>query len=151
MVRASVMPVHGSNLRLRIVADWLFICECLTAGGMYGYINGVHARYRLHANNITRIEQFQQVCFEDQLTTLALLQARYPHLTAACREGRAETLFWHAWSHLKQGDEAAARRLAVAAVREKFGIRRVGLAAVASLPKRPAQRLVKWYRHAAVD
>ena len=151
MVRASVVPAHGSDLRLRVVADWLFICECLAAGGVYGHVDGVLARYRLHPYNITRMAQLDQVRFEDQLTTLALLQARYPHLTPACREGRAETLFWHAWSHLKQGEQTPARRLAMAAVREKLSIRRLGLAAVVLLPKRPAQRLVKWYRHATAD
>ena len=47
------------------------------------------------------------------MTTLALLQARYPQFGLACREGRAQVLFWTAWERLKRDETSVktSRRL----------------------------------------
>jgi hypothetical protein len=145
MIRACAAPRGGWDSRLRLVFDKLFWIECLAAGGAYGYVEGVNARYRLHANSMTRVPKFDQVRLEDQLTTLALVQARYPHLGSACRSGRAYVLQQHALLKMRRGELAAARELSWGAVREKVEARRLGLAMVAWLAGRRATTLVRWY------
>jgi glycosyltransferase involved in cell wall biosynthesis len=145
MVRAGAAPRHGWEPRLRLVFDWLFWIECVADGGSYGYVDSVEARYRLHANSMMRAAHFDQVRLEDQLTTLALVQARYPHLGAACRDGRALKLEQHAMLRVRRGDFAAARHLALEAVREKIGVRRLGLAMFTLLPHRQAKAFLRWY------
>jgi glycosyltransferase involved in cell wall biosynthesis len=108
MIRATTIPSHGFDDRLRIVLDWKFWIDCLAAGGHFGYVDGVLARYRRHATNITKHHFATRQ--DDQFVTLALVESRYPHLVASCRYGRARVLCTSGVGCLRRGNRVQARQ-----------------------------------------
>lgn len=90
MARRKDIPAHGCEERIRVGCDWLLFVEILVAsGGRIGYLDQTLARYRRHTRNVTSSWDWR---LEDQLMTLALIEARYPALMAASRRRRADLL-----------------------------------------------------------
>jgi glycosyltransferase involved in cell wall biosynthesis len=143
MVRASAMPPHGPDPRLKIAGDWMFFFECLANGGSFGYIDGVHARYRRHANNVT--SRFHEVHFTDHMTTLELMEARCPHLSAACRESRASILARRGVFFLRQGDITAARSYLWRSLQQRLRLKPLAAAILALLPSGTGPPIARWY------
>ncbi len=97
MVRRKDIPAHGCDGRIRIGCDWLLFVEILAASrGRIGYLDETLARYRRHERNVTSSWDWR---LEDQLMTLALIEARYPALLAASRRRRADLLAMTAVRH----------------------------------------------------
>lgn len=118
MVRSSSIPPHGFDTRIPIVSDWILWIECLASGGEYGYIPGVYARYRRHANNITK-SAFQERQ-DDLFTTLAIAESRYPHLIPAVRYARSRVFRSAGMRHMRGGDRLLARLFWQASLRERL-------------------------------
>jgi glycosyltransferase involved in cell wall biosynthesis len=108
MVRRDALPVHLFESRLRIVLDWLLWIEALAAGGEWGYVDGVLARYRRHGGNIT--SRNPAVSAEDQLVTLALVESRFPALVRDVGVGRGRVLYGLGIGAAQRGDAGTARR-----------------------------------------
>jgi len=108
MVRRDALPALLFESRLRIVLDWLLWIETLAAGGAWGYVDGVHARYRRHGGNITSLNPAMSA--EDQFVTLALVESRFPELGRDVRVGRGRVLYGLGIGAAQRGDAATARR-----------------------------------------
>ncbi|MBI5418326.1 glycosyltransferase [Candidatus Poribacteria bacterium] len=108
MVRASVIPSYGYDEHLNIVLDWKLWIDCLTSGGIYGYVDGTLARYRRHSKSITAMSstnnQMHQMSIADRLITLSILESNYPHLLKDCIYGRAR-LFYSEGIYCLQNDK----------------------------------------------
>ena len=116
MIRAAAVPTQGFDDRLRIVLDWKFWIDSLAAGGHFGYVEGVLARYRRHPTNITK--HYFQTRQDDQFVTLALVESRYPRLIAACRYSRARVLLSSGVGCLRRGERSQARYYFLNALRQ---------------------------------
>lgn len=108
MVRRAALPPGGYEPRLRIVLDWMLWIQALEQGGHFGWVDGVLARYRRHAGNITATHP--EIAAEDQLVTLSLVEARYQHLVAAARQGRRRVFYALGIAAARRGDVAMARQ-----------------------------------------
>jgi glycosyltransferase involved in cell wall biosynthesis len=121
MVRASAVPPFGFDVRLPVVSDWKFWIDCLAAGGIYGYVPGVLARYRRHAASVTAQSRGQELrhraSLTDTLATLSFIEAEYPHLLSAARIGRARILYGEGVWQLTTGRMPDARRYLLAGAR----------------------------------
>lgn len=53
MVRRSRIPSYGFHVALPVVSDWKLWIDVIGTDGIYGYIPGIHARYRRHRDNVT--------------------------------------------------------------------------------------------------
>lgn len=78
LVRAEKVPKHGFNKSLPVASDWLYWVETLGNGGTINYIDEVLGRYRRHANNITRREDFVTQNELDHLVSCQIIMARFP-------------------------------------------------------------------------
>lgn len=107
MLRMSAVPEHGFDDRLRIASDWKFWIDCVAAGGAYGYVDGVYTRYRRHATSALTFPSSQR--YEDAFTTLALVEARYPHLVGSVARSRRKWFIWRALTELSRHEPRAAR------------------------------------------
>jgi glycosyltransferase involved in cell wall biosynthesis len=115
MIRASCMPIEGFDDRLRVASDIKFFYDCLAAGGSFGFIPGVFARYRQHTQNIQRTGR--QMIIADSWKILDLLDAEYPRY--AKYFPRVKKLLYHSlavWS-IRDGEYAAARRYILSEIR----------------------------------
>lgn len=118
MVRASAIPPHGFDERLRVVLDWKLWIDCLASGGRFGYIEGVYARYRRHEHNIT--SSHFQIRQDDQFTTLALVESRYPHLASCCKHSRGSLFYRMGIQCLLRGERVLATVHLMNAVRQRL-------------------------------
>ncbi|NTV64752.1 MAG: glycosyltransferase [Oscillochloris sp.] len=114
MIRAAAAPNYGFDERVGLASDWKLWIDCLRDGGQFGFIEGVYARYRRHANNLTSVRsggatQFQRILSET-LTTIQLVESEQPMLQADCRYARALQTYACGVSYLLYGDSAVARR-----------------------------------------
>jgi glycosyltransferase involved in cell wall biosynthesis len=90
MARRRDIPAGGCDERIRVGCDWLLFVEILvSAGGRAGYVDEVLARYRRHEQNVTSTWEWK---LEDQLLTLAVIEAHWPHLLGASRRRRSDLL-----------------------------------------------------------
>lgn len=87
MVRRSAIPRYGFDERLFSVSDGKLWIDCLMAGGHYGYVNGVYARYRRHAASVTRADK--PAVLAEEFQVLDLVETEHPELAETCRRGRA--------------------------------------------------------------
>jgi glycosyltransferase involved in cell wall biosynthesis len=91
MVRRMHLPPYGYDDRVRIGSDWLLWLEVLSRGkGRIYYLDEVLARYRRHTGNLTKAFGWK---YEDQLITLSLVEAKWPHLLFPARMRRSEIQF----------------------------------------------------------
>jgi len=81
MVRAASIPEHGFEPSIPTVTDYIMFIEVLASGGDFGYVDGIYARYRRHANNITN-KRLQILA--DVEKTLQIVKIRYPYLEKYC-------------------------------------------------------------------
>jgi glycosyltransferase involved in cell wall biosynthesis len=115
MIRASCMPIAGFDDRLRAASDIKFFYDCLAAGGSFGFIPGVFARYRQHTQNIQRTGR--QMLIADSWKILELLEAEYPRYSDYFP--RVRKLLYHSlavWS-IRDGEYAAGRKYLLSEMR----------------------------------
>lgn len=134
MIRKSAMPTNGFDERLLISLDWKLWIDCLASGGEYGYVDGVYARYRRHAGNITL--KHVQTRREDGFITLAKAEASYPALAGSVKYGRAQLFYGIGLEELAAESPRAARRWLIASLRQGVagGWQRVPAFALCFLP-----------------
>jgi hypothetical protein len=73
------------------------------------------------------------------LVTLALVEARYPHLARAAREGRGRVLYSLGITAAQRGEIAAARRYWRAAIGQGWSVKAAGRFAASLLGHLPPQ------------
>jgi len=78
MVRASKAPKNGFNEILPVASDWLYWIETLHNGGTIDYIDEVLGKYRRHANNVTKQENFITQNELDHLISCQIIMAKFP-------------------------------------------------------------------------
>lgn len=144
MVRASAIPSSGFDERLPIVSDWKFQIDYLAAGGEYGFIEGVYARYRRHVRSVS-LDLMRPQYLEDKFKLLDLVEATYPHLARACRHARARLLYVVGSERLLRGDRTAARQYLGRTVTQDLWLSwKVPIKlALACLPEALTRRLLK--------
>jgi glycosyltransferase involved in cell wall biosynthesis len=118
MLRAAALPPDGFDERLLVGSDWKLWIDCLAAGGLYGYVDGVYARYRLHRDSVTKSDMTLRASLYDCLLTLELVEASYPHLAQHCRYGRARVFLDIARWYSSHGDAQNARAFVTSALRK---------------------------------
>jgi glycosyltransferase involved in cell wall biosynthesis len=118
MVQSSSIPAYGYDERLPIVSDWKFFIDCLASGGHFGCVDGVYGRYRRHDRNTTSDQELFQARTADQFSTLALVEAFYPHLVSDCRFARARLFLWVAGGWLLRNDPRKARIYLINALKQ---------------------------------
>ena len=123
MARRSALPPHGADPRLPQISDWLFWVE-VARNGTIGYVPEVLAKYRLHANNITKRGD---AILADQLRSLEIVEERYPEYAELLRHARADTLWYHGLRYLALEQYAAADSSFRESFRQKFVTRNVPL------------------------
>lgn len=127
MLRRSAFPAYGFDPRVAILSDWKLVIDCLAAGGAWGHVDGILARYRRHGGNVTNTTDTThlQRMFAEVLTVLALTDAQYPELLAASRRARAFYLVAHARSLWDRRQRAHTRRYVREALRaDPLGVTR---------------------------
>jgi glycosyltransferase involved in cell wall biosynthesis len=95
MVRASAMPAHGFDERLRHLNDWLHGIEVLRAGRR-GYVREVLGRYRRHDRQVSAQVDDGTSSFEEFLVALAIVAGRYPDLAPRTARVRRWLIFQRA-------------------------------------------------------
>lgn len=145
MVRRSAMPPHAYDPRVPYASDWLLWIECLAAGGHFGYVEGVLARYRRHDANITR--SIGPGMRDDLFVTLALVESRYPHLVESCRLSRAGMYRLAGVHALRANDKPTARSYWRAALRQQLEPRALAALALCYLPAGLGNRVVSRFRY----
>jgi glycosyltransferase involved in cell wall biosynthesis len=100
---SSVMVRHPKNLffneKISTASDWFMWIEILEKqSGSLGYVDGVYARYRRHANNITVTGAH---ALNDALATVDAVEELAPQKYKwECRQKRAEIYFLEAYQNL---------------------------------------------------
>jgi glycosyltransferase involved in cell wall biosynthesis len=122
MARASALPSYGFDERLPIVSDWKLWIDCLASGGLFGYVDGIYARYRRHAKNLSADARPSDPSFlarmSDCLATLTLVETSYPHLVRYCRNKRAQYLEVISGWYVMRGEKSNARVYYASAMKE---------------------------------
>lgn len=105
MLRASCIPAGGYDARIRYASDWLFFHECLLAKGPdnpgAGFIEGVYARYRRHASNITHGTDAYGA--DEVIRAMEILAQREPRLEPDVRRAASERMATHGLRQLLRG------------------------------------------------
>lgn len=117
MYRMQAVPLHGVDERVPNTCDWFLWIEVLAAGGEYGYVEGVYARYRKRRGSISdplspRYQNFSESIF----LTLAITESRYPHLVGDCQFARTVQLQQKGVVLLLREERKLARRYLLAAM-----------------------------------
>jgi glycosyltransferase involved in cell wall biosynthesis len=133
MIRADALPPGLYDERLPIASDVKLFIDILAAGdGEFGCIDGIYARYRRHAHNITNVGVLHVL---DNLKGLDILERDYPAFAADCDYRRAhleQAMGEWFMSQLQFGE--ARRYLKRAWRRSEPSVKAAGLLALAYLP-----------------
>ena len=115
MVAADKIPSHGFDEALPVVSDYMLAIEVLAGGGTFGYVPGVHARYRRHGGNVTA-SYIRNV--GDVERTLRLVSERYPQYRRSCAYALARHVTYaHGIHFLREGKKKEARQQFINAIR----------------------------------
>jgi glycosyltransferase involved in cell wall biosynthesis len=98
LTRRSACPPDGFNSRVVVASDWLFWIEA-TLNGKIRFIPEVLGRYRRHSTNVTSIIRDPT----DQMVTLGIVEAKYPHLSPFARKFRAQYYYSLGVSRILKG------------------------------------------------
>ena len=114
MVRAEKIPPHGFDETLPVVSDYMMWIEVLAGGGIYGYVNGIYARYRRHTTNVSKNHLS---ILTDMERTLRLVSERYPQYLHSCNYALAVHLSYTSGVFLLQkGKKKEARKKFLGAI-----------------------------------
>ena len=136
MIRSALCPAGGFEERLKYTNDWLFDIEVFRHGRCIA-IDDVLVRYRRHGDNFTTRADESGASFEEGLMTMAIVNARYPHLRRRARIVSAAIMLGQARSCAAKREWSDAARYGVAAY-EAGGI--VGLVGVGAAVTRSTRR-----------
>ena len=85
---------------IKVASDWLYWFEVVEQQkGEIGYVDGVYARYRRHAGNITNLTEH---ALRDPLLTLDKIEAKYSNKIKLTTQKRSELYFIHSYRLLKK-------------------------------------------------
>ncbi|MEG8026100.1 glycosyltransferase family 2 protein [Sphingomonas aurantiaca] len=111
MVRTSAMPAAGYEVQLPMVSDHMFWFESMltngSSDGMFGFVPGIHARYRRHASNFTlrAIDGLSEV-----IRYYEIVAERYPAFRRVARRSIVERHYDIGVAQLRLGQHGSARR-----------------------------------------
>lgn len=116
MVRRDAVPKNGYDFRVPVASDWLFWIE-VCAGSPNGYVlflQEVHVRYRKHKDSITLKKHLY---FSDNNVTLAIVEAQYPELRNAWRQGKGYCYYSMGVAEIMKGNYTQGREDLLAGAR----------------------------------
>ncbi|HEV2473424.1 MAG TPA: hypothetical protein VGS41_12200, partial [Chthonomonadales bacterium] len=105
MIRRSMAPRAGFDLRLEAFSDYLFLVETSLNGPIHA-LDETLARYRVHSGSFSGAGPADH---EDIWLTLELLEQTYPALRSAVRQARAHLGYRRARARYSKGDLRGAR------------------------------------------
>jgi hypothetical protein len=117
MIRASVVPAHGFDERLRYLNDWLFDVEIFKKGKCV-VINEALVRYRRHTANVSGDAQARQIANEEKMIALGIVDARYPELHHLVKRRKQAFFYADAILSFKNSDIKKARHCLTAAAQQ---------------------------------
>ena len=91
MFRSIATPLHGFDLRLKFLNDWLFDVEVFQKGQCIALQDNL-VRYRRHQNNATGSDLAKSINLEENLIALSIVESRYPQLYSLVRKRRINCL-----------------------------------------------------------
>lgn len=97
---AEACPAVGADERIALASDWLLWID-IAVHGRIAYLNEVLGRYRRHTASITAATPPADIT--DQLQTLDVVDARYPHLRRYSSRHRARLLLRRGAHALRDG------------------------------------------------
>lgn len=119
MIRKDRMPKNGFNELISRASDWLFWCEVALqnpkAHDCVGYCDGVLAKYRRHANNVTN--RVDERALKEAICTLDILAASYPSLNDTIRKSKCTRLLTYCAKYLLNGQFCQSFRALIKALR----------------------------------
>jgi glycosyltransferase involved in cell wall biosynthesis len=130
MARRKCMPTEFDQ-RLKFHNDYLFDLETILAGGPYFRVDGVYARYRKHQKSIGLASSTRRTMLEENLVTMAIVEARYPHLSNFVNRRAVYYLSLEALRLRSDGDRERSLQLVRSIARRGFPLRAFGIALAA--------------------
>jgi glycosyltransferase involved in cell wall biosynthesis len=109
MFRSDFIPAHLFDTRLPFTADWLFSIEVFRQGRCL-VLDRVLVDYRRHGAQLTANSATEH--FEGGMLVMALVDARYPELSALARTMRTALLYGEARRLLRASNRQMALRYA---------------------------------------
>jgi hypothetical protein len=100
-----------------IASDLLFWIDVLSAGGTFGYVDGVYAKYRRHANDTSARHADM---LQDIEASYRIVAARHPEYHDLCMDAIIRNVvYFGGVRSLTAGDKVAARQNFLKAIRMK--------------------------------
>jgi len=143
MVRSSLCPPSGFDLRLTYTNDWLFDIEVFRHGRCIA-LDEVLVRYRRHEANLSTRGETSGATLEESLMAMAIVLARYPQLRRGARTISAAVLLGEARRRARAGDWRAASRYLTAAVGVGGASGLLGVASAMARPSRSTPAAPEW-------
>jgi len=104
MVRKGALPANGADMRFKVLCDYIFDLETIINYGAYGRIDAVYTRYRKHSRSVGQNKENTHRMLEEKLMAMAVIQARYPDLSALVKKRSVYYLLEESIKALKSGD-----------------------------------------------
>jgi glycosyltransferase involved in cell wall biosynthesis len=115
MMRAEALPTHGFEASLKVMSDLMLWIEVLALGGEYGSIEGVYAKQRRHAYNVSN-DPLKYM--DDYLNTYKTVAGRYPQYEKTCAVGVNRNFkYFKGVLLLQAGQKEGARKLFLETIR----------------------------------
>ncbi|MCJ7624064.1 MAG: hypothetical protein MUO76_11220 [Anaerolineaceae bacterium] len=90
MIRSKYLPEHGLDKILPALRKWLLFIDVLEISqGTADYIDQVLARYRRHADNLSRDWEMKMLT---RYQTIEIAKKKYPHLGSELRKYKSDLL-----------------------------------------------------------
>jgi glycosyltransferase involved in cell wall biosynthesis len=116
LIRATALPKHGFDERLRYLNDWLLDVE-IFRNGSCAAINEVLVKYRRHANNVSGNAEARALGDEEKMIALGIIEARYPELYYLVKQRKQKVFLAAAVASFGKGDMKRAMDFLKAAAR----------------------------------
>jgi glycosyltransferase involved in cell wall biosynthesis len=104
MFRREAMQDRYPDVRIKMMNDYLFYAQLLIHGGPFGFLEESLVRYRVSDKSVCKSDNVKQSGFEELFITLAIIEARYPHLSRAVRNRTPKIIFGAAAKQIKFGN-----------------------------------------------
>ncbi len=76
LFRKSALPPYGFDKNILIASDFMLWIDLAGGGGLWGCVNGVHARYRKHSGGLSHISRQENLLIDTE-QVIKIASARY--------------------------------------------------------------------------
>ena len=83
MVRSSAIPEDGYDKRIKVCSDFKLWLDILSAGGEYGFVEGIYTKHRIHSFNVTNNASQNA---KDMCEAYSVIAKDYPELKQICKD-----------------------------------------------------------------